>query len=314
MTIGEGTIDGVAVRTLSSADGELEAAFAPGAGMICCSLRHRGEQVLGLRGGLRSYVEQRSTMGIPLLYPWANRLAASRFTLAGREVDVGAAQPPPKADENGLPIHGLLAAADGWRIERHEATASGAVLAARFDLAADSPLAAGFPFPHRLELEAELADATLTVRTSVRADAGSPVPVAFGFHPYLALPGAPRAEWRLEAPLPVRLRLDERGIPTGEREPAGPLDGPLADRTFDDAFLAPRPGDAFALSGGGRRIEVRFDDAYPFAQLYAPPGQELLAYEPMTAPTNALVSGEGLRVLEPGERFDASFEITIAPA
>ncbi len=35
--------------------------------MVCCSLIHRGEQVLGLRGGLDAYVEKRSTMGIPLV-------------------------------------------------------------------------------------------------------------------------------------------------------------------------------------------------------------------------------------------------------
>ncbi len=312
--VGSARIDGFEVLTLTSADDELEASFCPGAGMVCASLLHRGDQVLGLRGGLRSYAEQRSTMGIPLLYPWANRLSSHRFEVAGREVDVGAGVPPPKADGNGLPIHGLLTAADGWQVDRHEDLGDWAELAASFPFTAESDLTAGFPFPHTLHLLAALSTAGLWITTSVAADAGSPVPIAFGFHPYLALPGTPRAEWRIEAPLPVRLTLDESGIPTGAREPAGPLDGPLGERTFDDAFLAPRPGDAFTLSGGGRRIEVRFDDAYPYAQLYAPAGQELIAYEPMTAPTNALVSGDELPIIEPGERFEAAFEIRVASA
>ncbi len=213
-----------------------------------------------------------------------------------------------------MPIHGLLTAIDGWQVDRHETDGHRAELAASFPFTAAGGLAAGFPFPHTLHLLAVVSPTGLWITTSVTADAGSPVPIAFGFHPYLAIPGTPRAEWRIEAPLPVRLTLDEHGIPTGEREPAGPLDGPLGERTFDDAFLAPRQGDAFALSGGGRRIEVRFDDAYPYAQLYAPAGQELIAYEPMTAPTNALVSGDELPILEPGERFEAAFEIRVTPA
>ena len=32
----------------------------------------------------------------------------------------------------------------------------------------------------------------------------------------------------------------------------------------------------------------------------------------MTAPTNALISGDGLRVLAPGERFEASFSVGVA--
>ena len=35
-----------------------------------------------------------------------------------------------------------------------------------------------------------------------------PVPVAFGYHPYLVLPGVPRAEWEVELPVDARLLLD----------------------------------------------------------------------------------------------------------
>jgi hypothetical protein len=59
--------------TLRAAD--LEATFIPGAGMLGCSPRHRGEELLGEGGGLEAYVAQRKTMGIPLLHPWANRLS-----------------------------------------------------------------------------------------------------------------------------------------------------------------------------------------------------------------------------------------------
>ena len=49
----------------------------------------------------------------------------------------------------------------------------------------------------------------------------------------------------------------------------------------------------FALEGGGRRIEVEFEAGYPVAQVYAPPGEDYVCFEPMTAPIDALVSGDG---------------------
>ena len=47
------------------------------------------------------------------------------------------------------------------------------------------------------------------------ADRGSPVPLSFGFHPYLALPGVARERWQVALPAREKLLLDERGLPTG---------------------------------------------------------------------------------------------------
>ena len=67
------------------------------------------------------------------------------------------------------------------------------------------------------------------------------------------------------------------------------------------------------LAGGGRRIELTFGRGYRFAQVYAPPDDDVVAYEPMTAPTNALVAGgPDLPLLERGERYEATFSITVA--
>ncbi|MFM9141040.1 MAG: hypothetical protein ACKOTH_11155, partial [Solirubrobacterales bacterium] len=83
----EGEAGGLPALTLVSPE-ELEATFVPGAGMVGCSRRDRGEALLGQRGGLAAWREKSSTFGIPLLYPWANRLGASRYEAAGR-VELG---------------------------------------------------------------------------------------------------------------------------------------------------------------------------------------------------------------------------------
>ena len=56
--------------------------------MICQSLRHGGAEWLEQRLGLDAYVEQGKTMGIPLLHPWANRLAHPGYAVAGKEVSL----------------------------------------------------------------------------------------------------------------------------------------------------------------------------------------------------------------------------------
>jgi aldose 1-epimerase len=284
-------------------EGDLSATFVPGLGMIGASLEHRGEEILGQRNGLAAYEAKGSTMGIPLLYPWANRLSSMRFELAGKEVELDPDSRYVRLDPNGLPIHGLLAANPRWQTND--------ALEARLDFGAQPELLAEFPFPHELRLDLKLENDALTITTTVDANQDSPVPISFGFHPYLTLPNVPREEWHIELPVETHLLLDERGIPTGETEPAGDHDGPLGDRTFDDAYT--HVDGEFVLEGGGRRIAVNFDEGYPYAQVYAPAGQALICFEPMTAPTNALVTGAA-DILDPGAQKTASFRIHVTNA
>jgi aldose 1-epimerase len=305
MGIEESTRDGYPALTLTSPDGGLKATFVPQLGMVGASLEHRGEELLGQRKGLAAYEASGSTMGIPLLHPWANRLSGLTYEAAGRHVTIDPDSPRVRLDPNGLPIHGLLAANHGWRTEQHDGH-----LTATLDFGAQPELLEAFPFPHELRMEIAL-DATrgLTVTTTISANQGSPVPVSFGFHPYLTLPNAPRADWHVELPAGDRIKTDERGIPTGATEPAREQPGPLGDRSYDDGYrdLPDRP--AFVLADDRRRIELTFEHGYDFAQVYAPPGQDLICFEPMTAPTNALISGDGLAVVE--DEFSATFRICV---
>jgi aldose 1-epimerase len=312
--IGARVVDGFPALTLAtSAAGGIEATFVPGAGMVGCSLRHRGDELLGQRRGLRTYVAERATMGIPLLYPWANRVATRRFSVAGREVVIDPEATPVRLDADGLPMHGLLTAASGWHVERHEPVGDGAVLAASFDFAAHDTLMAAFPFAHDLRCEVTLLGPTLTIATTVLASGDGPMPIAFGYHPYLRLPEVAREDWQIAVPVNEQLRLDAQMLPTGERVDAEVYDGRLGARTFDDAFVAPADAAPFVLAGGDRRIELAFLAGYPYAQVFAPAEDDVIAFEPMTAPTNALVDGgPELPLLAPGESYEASFSITLA--
>src|SRR5438309_1717952 len=135
---------GVEIVTLRA--GALEADFSPGAGMVCASLRRDGQELLGQREGLEAYARTGSTFGIPLLYPWANRLSARRFECLGRTVDLDAAPQRFRDDgETGLPIHGARTAGGAWSVERADERS----LVASLDWGADPELLAAFPFEHR---------------------------------------------------------------------------------------------------------------------------------------------------------------------
>ena len=305
------SVDGFDAIVLAAPEAELQATFAPGAGMVGCSLAHRGEELLGQRGGLAHYVSERSTMGIPLLFPWANRVARTRFEVEGVEVDLDSHPELLDLDPNGLPIHGLLAGASGWQVERHESMADGGILAASFDFGARADLIEAFPFPQTIRIEAVLAGAVLTLETTVTTR-DIPVPVSFGYHPYFRLPGTDRADWQIRVPVRERLSLDANGLPTGEREPVTVEPGPLGQRTFDDAYVAPDGPNPFVLAGPGRSIEVSFASGYPFAQVYAPADDDVIAFEPMTAPTNVLVTGgPELPIVPAGESYVAEFSIAV---
>jgi aldose 1-epimerase len=307
-----GVIDGHRICALSSDDADLHVSFAPELGMIGCSMLHAGEELLGQRSGLAAYARSGATMGIPLLYPWANRLGGLSYRFAGRTVAIDGGTP---LDEHGLPIHGLLAAVRGWSLTSSGADGEAAWVSAELDVGRPSDVLAAFPFPHAVKVEATLRESALTIATTVRPTADVPVPVSFGYHPYLRLPDLPRGAWEVEMPVARRLELDRWGIPTGTSEPSTPIRGPLGRRTFDDAFVVAAGARPFVLAGGNRRIEVAFEEGYPYAQVFAPPDDDVVCFEPMTAPPDALRGRHAPPpVVWPGERYRARLKITVGQA
>ncbi len=308
--VGRGAVEGFETVTLSA--GALEAAFAPGAGMAGVSLRQAGEELLDRQAGLRTYVERGAVMGIPILHPWANRLAGFDYAIDGRTVGLPKGQPLVRCETHGLPIHGLLSGSRHWRVRSTSRDPGRARLSAVLDFGAHPELLAAFPFPHTLRLDAALDRGGLTIATTLTATGDVPVPIAFGFHPYLRLPSFDRSTWRLDLPARRYLFVDARGIPIDRHEDEHATRLTLGRRSFDDGFARIAEGAEFAVAGGGRRITVRFVRGYPAAQIFSPPGAQFVCFEPMTAPTNALRSGDGLRFVQPGREFTAVFRVDVS--
>ena len=234
--------------------------------------------------------------GSPLI-PWPNRLAGGRYTWDGETYQLALSEP---TRDNAA--HGLLR----WRSWRClERTTARVVMGTTLH-----PLP-GWPFPLEVQIAYELGEEGLLVETRARNLGEADAPFAAGQHPYLSAGSGRVDECVLQFAAAERILTDpERQLPAGREPVAGGDYDFSAGRAIgtlqiDHAFV--RAGDTVRLRGrDGRTVELWVDDAYPLIQLYtgdtlAPPRRRLgLACEPMSAPPNALASGEGLVRLAPG--------------
>ena len=297
-----------AIHLAAPIDGGLRAAYAPDANMILHSLTLGDRELLATRGGLGDYVENGSTMGVPLLHPWANRLDGYTYTAAGTQVVLDSESALMNRDPGGLPIHGALPRLSSWDVLEVASDA----LRARLDWDQRHPAFELFPFPHRLEYRARVLASSLEIAITLEPTTDAAVPVSFGFHPYLRIPGGTRVGAEMTLPVGRRIVHNASMIPTGETEPCDPGLRQLGESAWDDGFSDLTRPTRFLLAHQGSEVSVTFLRGYRFAQVFAPPGSDFVCFEPMTAPTNALVAGgSNLPIVEPGGRYDTAFAIAV---
>jgi aldose 1-epimerase len=300
------------IHLAATGDYGLRVAFAPDANMILHSLTLGDRELLATRGGLADYVESGSTMGVPLLHPWANRLGGYRYAAAGTEVVLDPDSALMKRDPGGLPIHGALPSLSSWDVLEEATDGEAASLRARLDWDREHPAFELFPFPHRLEYGARVMGSSIEIAITLEPTADAAVPVSFGFHPYLRIPGDTRVGAQMTLPVARRIVHDTSMIPTGETEPCEGGLRQLGETVWDDGFSELTKPTRFLLANQGSEVSVAFLRGYRFAQVFAPPGSDFVCFEPMTAPANALVAGgPNLPIVEPGGRYETAFAIAV---
>jgi aldose 1-epimerase len=256
-----------------------------------------------------------------LLAPWPNRLGDGCFEWDGTRLQTPLSEP-----ENHNAIHGLV---------RWAAWSVAAVNEAEARLTYRLHPQPGWPWPLELAVAYALSDAGLEVVTEVTNvgdDASGTCPVGFGWHPYLDPFGGMVDQTVLTLPAAEAYQSDSRGLPTGRH----PVEGTSLDfrsgRTVGEAVLdvaftaLDRDGDGRATiqlvptaRGDGQAahnygIRMWMDRDYTHAMIFsgdtvAEPARRRrgLAVEPMTCAPDMLRSGDGRRVLEPGESLIAAW-------
>jgi aldose 1-epimerase len=312
--------DGIATVRLSDPARQMSVAVVPSIGNTVCAFEVNGKNVFHFpAASLAEFRERRALAGNPFLAPWANRLDGDAFWANGARYGLNPALGNLRRDSHGLPIHGLLAFSPHWQVVETGADAAGAWCASRLDFWKFPDLMAQFPFAHSIEMRYRLAGGALEVATRLENLSVLPMPVAVGFHPYFRLHDAPRDQWRIHIAACDRLTLSSALVPTGERHPAllaDPL--PLAGAKVDDVFSGLIRGAdnraVFWAQGIHEKISVVFGPKYTVAVVYAPPGEEFICFEPMSAITNAFNLAEQglygeLQSIAPGGVWEESFWI-----
>jgi len=291
--------------TISSADGSTTATFIPSANFVCTALCYRGANWFDPIRAQEAAASGKD-YGISLVHPWAGRLARFGYKAAGREVRLSADDDQLPHDKHGLPIHGVWDRLLQWEVEKpdeHQLLAHLSWTGGR--------LLEVFPFPHELRLTASIDAAQLRLVTELHPTGDVGVPVAFGYHAFLRIPDSPRSEWMMMLAARERLLLGENLIPDGATAPLTEREFVLGELGVDDDVTGFNSPARLAFGDGDATVSMELDEGFSVVHLFAPAGRDLVSFEPMTAPANALNSGDGLRIVEPGQTFRTSFAIQL---
>ncbi len=262
--------------------------------------------------------------GIPLLFPFPNRIRGARYTWDGREyVLEGVHQ-----DGQGNAIHGLVIDRP-WRVaSRNEISALG-----QFQLSVDAPdRRALWPADFLIEVRYELRNSALRCDIRVVNPDRVPLPFGFGTHPYFRVPlsaGSRTGDCLIQAPATEEWEL-VGCLPTGKRLPvAGKKDlregQELGGLKLDDVLTGLGGGSGRYDDDGqietvimdpsaGLQVRHVFDEAFRELVVYTPPHGRSVCLEPYTCVTDAIHLHErgidgGWRVLPAGAEFRTWFEI-----
>ena len=261
-----------------------------------------------------------SANGIPLLFPFPNRIREGRFTWEGHEYHL------PEGEvgyNNGNAIHGFCLDR-AWRItEQTESSATG-----EFQLSVDAPERADlWPADFIIRVKYTVSGAALVCDVEVTNPDSRPLPWGFGTHAYFKLPLSPSGDAKqclVEAPAHKQWELVEC-MPTGACNPVGESADLREGAYFDTLQLDDVLGGLVAQNGqietavydesAGLKLIQRFSDDFRELVVFTPPWTTAVCMEPYTCVTDAInleASGTdaGWRVLQAGQSWSTCIEIT----
>jgi aldose 1-epimerase len=265
--------------------------------------------------------------GIPILFPFPNRIRDGRYTWDGKSYQL------PLNDPTQLnAIHGF-ACRRPWRVAGQGADAGSAWVVGTFRGSDDAPDCKDlWPADYEIRVTYRLGGGSLRIEAVVHNPDNKPLPFGLGYHPYFRLPFNPavrpedclvtvpaRSFWVLGASLPSGIRRpvdadrdlnQPRPFPTLNLDdiltdlPATP---PGADGLHERAVLRGAPG---------ADLRLLCSDAFHELVVFTPPHRRAFCAEPYTCITDAINLQQrgveaGLLVLPPGGRWTSVVELRI---
>lgn len=270
--------------------------------------------------------ERPSGHGIPILFPFPNRIRRGRFRWDDTDYELPEGTVP--YDRMGNAIHGFCLDRP-WRVvDKGEQFVVG-----EFRLSVDAPdRRALWPADFILTVRYAIRDTTLEARVLIQNPDDTPLPWGFGTHPYFRLPlaeGSEPTQCLIELPAGEEWELIDC-LPTGVRRPV-PAEKDFREGAYygiapvDDVLtgLSPAEGQPLVESviydeRAGLQVVQRFDPAFREAVVYMPPGRNAFCIEPYTCVTDAINLQQrgvdaGWQTLEPGAEAQLWIDIAAGP-
>lgn len=257
-----------------------------------------------------------SRSGIPLLFPHPGRVAGASYEWEGKQYLL---EP---MDGQGNGIHGFVHTRP-WRVIEQSSDR----LKGEFQASVDDPsLLERWPADFRLTAEYAVLKHTLTLRLVVENPSRQTLPFSLGAHPYFRVPQAGPSADDCLVQMPISQRWEiENLLPTGRKLPlddaaAYQRGRPFGELVLDDPFSGLGVSNGKVTTSvtdplGQTRLTISFDDSFSEIVAFTPPHREAICIEPYTAAPDAIHLSQrgiqaGLRVLQPGQSFAASIELT----
>jgi aldose 1-epimerase len=265
--------------------------------------------------------------GIPILFPFPNRLRDGRFTWDGKEYQL-----PCNESGGKNAIHGFVCQRP-WRVVGHGADDAKAWVTGEFRGSVDAADCNDFwPADYLLRMTYVLTPGQLRLETEVVNPDQKPLPFGLGFHPYFRLPftaGAKSEECQVTVPARSYWQLQEC-LPTGERLPVDAkhdLNSPrrYGDLQLDDVLtdlpnLGPDANglrECAAIWGTPEvTLRVRCSPSFREMVVFTPGHRQAFCVEPYTCVTDAMnLQARGVDagwlVLPPGDRWTGVVEMVL---
>ena len=309
--------------TIRSRDGETRATIVPSLGFTCVDWSvDRHGQSLSLLDSEPEFLSgtcRPGRSGIPILFPFPNRIRDGRFTHRGKTYEV----PPPAWFPQ--TIHGFCVDR-AWQVL--ESTPHS--LTGEFLLSRDAPeRRKQWPADARLVMTYSVESGRLRAEITVENPDSVPLPWGFGTHPYFKLPlgaGHPPESCLIHAATSQQWALDQC-FPTGQRTPVPaakdmrsgwrygtcPLDDVYTGLTLTNGAILQTIEDPVSQLRMTQRSSPEFRELV----LFTPKDRAVICLEPYTCTTDAAnLQPQGLdagwRELAPGEKQSLWFELEVS--
>ena len=314
----------MAVITNRDSQSGSTARIAPELGFNCFEFRAVvGDQtvdVLDAVPGFEAGGQRASGSGIPILFPFPNRIRSGKFSWNGQEYVL------PGTDKWGNAIHGLCMDRP-WRVIQQTEN----FITGQFQLSVDAPDRRPlWPADFVIEVDYELVHARLRARFRISNPGNQVLPWGLGTHPYFKLPLSPQSRYDdclVEVPARKRWEL-ENCLPTGKLleldESTDLRDGAylnllkLDDVYTDLDYEGPQFDCLVVDEAAGLQVTLTCPPIFREIVAFTPPNRAAVCLEPYTCPTDAinLTAGGhnvGWRILGPGQEFHTWFDLSAGP-